>query len=148
MKKEGMLTCQDCQIHNMKPEVHQRHVLTDRHKLLTKTFRPRLGGFLPRYTMVWCAICDDFFMITFEGKTTSAHDDEEVHLKAVAILQLFNQGEKPRTRTGAMCELTELKTTRVKMVAPLNSKYTGSKEALDSYKRVYKVLAEKRLVVE
>ena len=140
----GAISCDQCRKWNLPPDEYRRHVNTDFHCWMDGSWRHKLPGFLPRFSLIWCTICRDYFMLTFGGNTLIGHEDEDDHRKNKSIYRL-HYDDVPQTK---YCILSELRTTKVKMPTPLKCKYFQPKEALNSYKATYSKLCERNLVVD
>ena len=140
----GTMSCDLCRKYNLPPDEYRRHINSDFHCWMEGSWKHRLPGYLPRFSMVWCTICRDFFMITFEGNTVLGHEDKEDHKKNKSVYRL-QYDDVPNIK---FCLLSELRTTKVKMPTPLKCKYFTPREALESYKAAYSKLCDKNLVVD
>ena len=140
----GTISCDLCQKYNLPPDEYRRHVNTDFHCWMDGSWRYKLSGHVPRFALLWCIICKDFFMLTFEGNTMNGHEDSEKHRKNLAI-QRLHYNNVPKVK---FCLLSELRTTKVKLPTPLKCKYFMPKEALNMYKAAYSKLCERHLVLD
>lgn len=140
----GTITCYLCQKYNLPSDEYRRHVNTDFHCWMDGSWRYKITGHIARFSLIWCIICKDFFMLTFEGNTMNGHEDSQKHRKNVAI-QRLHYNNVPKIR---YCLLSELRTTKVKLLTPLKCKYIIPKEALNMYKAAYSKLCERHLVLD
>ena len=140
----GTMSCDMCKKYNLPPDDFRRHINSDFHCWMDGSWKHKLPGYLPRFSMVWCTICRDFFMITFEGNTVLGHEDKDDHKKNKSIYRL-QYDDVPTTK---FCLLSDLRTTKVKMPTPLKCKYFTPREALESYKAAYSKLCDRNLVVD
>ncbi|KAL5259568.1 hypothetical protein ACHWQZ_G009873 [Mnemiopsis leidyi] len=140
----GTMSCELCKKYNLPPDEYRRHINSDFHCWMDGSWKHKLPGYLPRFSMVWCTICRDFFMITFEGNTVLGHEDKDDHKKNKSVYRL-QYDDIPNIK---FCLLSDLRTTKVKMPTPLKCKYFTPREALESYKAAYSKLCDRNLVVD
>eukprot|EP00116_Pleurobrachia_bachei_P000383 sb/3460645/ len=158
-EEPGKLHCKECKLVNMPFDLYTLHLESDRHVIISNARNLPFDQY--RFEMIWCELCRDYFMLTFQGVTIVGHSQTPKHIRASVIFEIMmypfipvhNHVKMNRVIVNKfLCRLSDLKTTKLKMPEPRLSKYNTAigkaNGAFESYKVNYGILKQRGLIIE